>query len=203
MFRRIATFIAILFGAVPLGAAGTAWAADTPTATIQGPGIAGTMTLNGTRQADQFKTVTQLVSWMATGPGDPMQVDHATLGPGYTIDIVVDGAPAQRYVLYPMAQGGARAFRPAEQPGGRATLQAWFYASVTSSDDLVRAGVPVAGAPSEVILRSATDRRPAAKITLSRAWVIFLVNCAACGALGVVLTGALAAISRRISHLGL
>ncbi len=208
VMRRVVRWSVVFVSAVALSAiagAGTAWAAEPSGVTVTGPGVPGpgALTLNATTQHEQFDRVFRLVNWMASDPGDPMEVKPALLGPMYTVDVLVGGVASQRYEIYPLAQGGPRAHRPARQPSGRTTSDAWFYASVLIPQELAAVGVPIAGFESYQLTRAVSSRTETSTVPMNRARAMFLMNFAACVALGVVLTGALAALARRISRLGL
>ncbi len=121
-----------------------AYAADPPTTiTIQGAGLTGPVAIHQDTQPDLFNRLLHQVGWMATHTGDPMKPDAATLGPKYTLTVLADRKALQRYDLYPQANGGPKALRPADHPQGR-TGDAWFYVSMSVPELLHSAGVPLA-----------------------------------------------------------
>jgi hypothetical protein len=127
-----------------LGFAAPASAADGPTAiTIEGAGLGGPLSIHSGDQNDLFNRLLHQVTWMAAGTGDPMRPDPATLGPKYLVTVYADDKPVQRYDVYPLASGGPKAFRPANQPKGRVG-EAWFYVSQSVPELMHAAGVPVA-----------------------------------------------------------
>ena len=58
-----------------------------------------------------------------------------------------DGKPRYGYDLYPLATGGAKAFRPAVQPDKRKSTAAWFLGRLGMSETLRAAGVPLPERP--------------------------------------------------------
>jgi hypothetical protein len=82
------------------------------------------------------------VSWLASRPGNAPAPDTAKLGPKYQLVVFVDNAPDQAFDLYPLAVGGPRVFRPADQPKKK-TVAAWLYGRVSMPDTLRDAGVPL------------------------------------------------------------
>lgn len=114
-----------------------------PTAvTLSGPGLAGPITVAAADDPELFKDLLSEVDWLASRPGNAPQPDPATLGPKYQIVVLVDTTPNQTYDLYPLAAGGPRVFRPAEQPTRKSTA-AWLYGRVSMPDTLRQAGVPL------------------------------------------------------------
>jgi hypothetical protein len=146
--RRIHRWLAYLVAVgaavtVVLGVADPARANDGPTAVaIAGPGLSAPIALHEDGEPELFKRLLHQVSWMAGRGGDPMQPDPATLGPKYVLTVLSNDKPVQTYEVYPRAQGGPKAFRPAAQPQGKVT-EAWFYVSMSVPELLHAAGVPL------------------------------------------------------------
>jgi hypothetical protein len=123
---------------------GTAFAAPVATSiTIDGPGIARSITVKAADNKAFFAKLLNEVNWLATPPGNAPPLDTQKLGPKYTVLVRLDEKPDQIYDLYPFAVGGPRVFRPAEQPHKRKTAAAWFYGRVSMPDTLRDAGVPL------------------------------------------------------------
>lgn len=125
-----------------LSGAPAAHAAPTITSiTVDGPGLTTPVTLRA--GTDPFVHLLSEVSWLATRPGNAPSPDAANLGPKYQVVVRVDEHPDQTYDLYPLATGGPRVFRPAEQPNKTKTAAAWFYGRLSMPDTLRSVGVPV------------------------------------------------------------
>jgi hypothetical protein len=88
-----------------------------------------------------FAAVLDQVSWLR-GDGQGKAPDAAALGRRYTLVVHVGDAARQTFDLYPLAEGGPRAYRPSEQPG-QSTTAAWFYGRLNMSETLRAAGVPL------------------------------------------------------------
>jgi hypothetical protein len=88
------------------------------------------------------------VDWLVGGDGDAREPeDPETLGAQYTMIVYIDGDARHEFHLYPLAEGGPKAFRPADQPGDRNVDEAWFHARLSMPRTLSAAGVPVTGMP--------------------------------------------------------
>jgi hypothetical protein len=59
--------------------------------------------------------------------------------------VYIDGEARHRFHLYPEAEGGPKAFRPAEQPGDRSVDEGWFNGRLSMPRTLSEAGVPLTG----------------------------------------------------------
>jgi len=134
--------------AVPLCAAlafaSPAVAAGGPTSlTIEGPGLAKPLNVVAATDSELFADLLGEVGWLATRPPNAPTPDAATLGPAYQMVVRVDAVPDQAYTLYPLAKGGPRVFRPAEQPKGKKVTPAWFYGRISMPDTMRLAGVPI------------------------------------------------------------
>ncbi len=142
----VAGLVAVLLG--PLLAAGAfapaAYAAAGPTSlSIEGPGLAKPRNVVAATDPKLFADLYAEVSWLATRSANAPQPDPAVLGPAYPMVIRVDAVPDQSYVLYPLAVGGPRVFRPAEQPNNRRVAAAWFYGRLSMPETMRAAGVPL------------------------------------------------------------
>jgi hypothetical protein len=142
---RSFVLVAVLFGAVggTTAVATDAHAKPEPTAvTISGEGLAEPMTVRADTDPVLFAAVLDQVSWLRGG-GHPAPQEGEDLGPKYTVVILVDDAPTETYDLYPLAAGGPRAFRPANQPDKRKTKAAWFYGRLNMPETLRAVGAPL------------------------------------------------------------
>jgi hypothetical protein len=142
--RLLLALLAVVIGSVLGGSAlaAPAQAADPDAISIEGTGLSHAVTISEGAQRDLFHAVQRQIGWMATRPGDPIQPDPASLGAKYTVTVKSGTVPTEIYDVYPLAPGGPRAHRPAQQPGGKGP-DAWFYASVAIPDMLRAAGVPL------------------------------------------------------------
>lgn len=114
--------------------------------TISGDGLSEPVEVDVAEQPELFAALHSEVDWLVRRPsqgGKPK--DEDTLGPRYELIVHVDGKPRHRFNLYPLAEGGPRAHRPAKQPGDRKTTAGWFYGRLTMPDTLASAGAPVYG----------------------------------------------------------
>ncbi|HEY8453478.1 MAG: hypothetical protein FWJ70_06760 [Micromonosporaceae bacterium] len=89
------------------------------------------------------------ISWLTGATGDA-EAPEIALGPAYTIEVVIEGEPRHRYVLYPLAEGGPRVYRPAEQPGERTASEGWFVGRLGMPETLLAAGVNLPGVRSRL-----------------------------------------------------
>lgn len=145
--RRIAALglPLLLAGTVALAVATPAQAADLDRVTIEGEGLAEPLTVRPDENPELFGTLTSEVIWMARRSGTAPKPDEETLGPQFVLVVFEEGEAKYRFDVYPLAEGGPRAFRPADQPADRKVRKAWFYARVSLPETLGTAGVPVPG----------------------------------------------------------
>lgn len=126
---------------------GTTSAAARPTSVaVNGPGLPEGFVVRDRERPDRCKALLAEVDWLANRPGNAPNPDPASLGPKYQLVVLIDEAPEQTYDAYPLAAGGPRVFRPAEQPK-RKVAAAWFYGRVSMPETLRDAGVPLAAQP--------------------------------------------------------
>jgi len=144
------TVVAIAVG----GAAASASAAPKPPAKptsiqVEGKDLADTLIVAQTDHAKLFENLLSEVSWMANAKPQTTAPAAAKLGPKFTLTVMVKTVPVQVYDLYPMAAGGPRAHRPANQPAGK-KADGWFYGRLTMSETLRVSGVPLKAKPDVV-----------------------------------------------------
>ena len=111
-------------GALALGFAPAAQAAPKPPAKptsiqIKGADVSGTLIVDPTDGSRLFDTLLAEVNWMSSAKPQTVAPKADKLGPKYTLTVVAKTIPLQVYDLYPMAAGGPRAHRPANQPSGK------------------------------------------------------------------------------------
>lgn len=116
---------------------------------IEGKDLPGTIVVAQQDQKRLFGSLLSEVNWMATARGQTGVPKSGKLGPKYTLTVLNKTQPMQVYELYPLADGGPRAHRPASQPGGKKT-EGWFYGRLTMSETLRVSGVPLKAKPDVV-----------------------------------------------------
>lgn len=116
---------------------------------IEGSDVPGTIVVAQQEQARLFASLLSEVNWMATAKGQTGVPKGGKLGPKYTLTVLNKTQPMQVYELYPLAAGGPRAHRPANQPGGK-KAEGWFYGRLTMSETLRIGGVPLKAKPDVV-----------------------------------------------------
>ncbi|MFI5896434.1 hypothetical protein ACIA5D_40680 [Actinoplanes sp. NPDC051513] len=141
-------------GALALGTAPAAQAAPKPPAKptsiqIKGTDVSGTLIVDQTDGTRLFDTLLAEVNWMASAKPQTVAPKADKLGPKFTLTVVAKTIPLQVYDLYPMAAGGPRAHRPANQPSGK-KADGWFYGRLTMSETLRLSGVPLKARPDVV-----------------------------------------------------
>lgn len=144
------TVVALAVG----GAAASASAAPKPppkptSIQIEGKDLADTLIVAQTDHSRLFENLLSEVSWMANAKPQTTAPAAAKLGPKFTLTVMIKTVPVQVYDLYPMAAGGPRAHRPANQPSGK-KADGWFYGRLTMSETLRVSGVPLKAKPDVV-----------------------------------------------------
>jgi hypothetical protein len=144
MRRRTACLMAVgvAIAGMVAGYASPAYAAGPSSIDLSGPGLPRPLTIRPADDVRQFRQLLSEVDWLATRPPNAPNPDQAKLGPKYQLTVLVDGKPSQTYDLYPLAVGGPRVWRPAEQPGRKGTA-AWLYGRVSMPETLRSVGVPL------------------------------------------------------------
>ncbi|WP_326552570.1 hypothetical protein [Micromonospora sp. NBC_01813] len=149
--RRLvaAAVLCLAMGVVGLAAAPVHAAPPAPTTvTIEGDDLTEPLVVHAD-SGELFSAVLGQVSWL-TGPGQTGSPTAEELGPQYLVVVLVDDEPTRHYKLYPLAKGGPRAFRPAEQPDGSKSTDAWFFGRLTMSETLRAAGAPLPARPDSI-----------------------------------------------------
>jgi len=115
----LAAALILALGAGP--AAAQAKPKPAPTALqIAGKGLPGNkVVIQQKTQLELFRLMLSEVSWLANATPQANAPRSRSLGPKYTVTVLVKNTPQQVYDLYPAAKGGPRAHRPAKQPTGR------------------------------------------------------------------------------------
>ncbi|HEU4346504.1 MAG TPA: hypothetical protein VFR35_01825 [Actinoplanes sp.] len=135
----VATVLAVAIGSAPAAHA----APPKPTSiTITGRGMAEKLIVDAAKRSEVFQLLLSEVSWLATATPQASAPKASKLGPKYVLTVYAKNAPQQIYVLYPLASGGPRAYRPAKQPTGK-KKDGWFYGRLTRSQSLRVSGVPI------------------------------------------------------------
>ncbi|MEU4623135.1 hypothetical protein AB0G04_24575 [Actinoplanes sp. NPDC023801] len=147
----VAVAVALAFAAVPATAQAAPKSPPKPDALqLVGTGIEETILVKQDERPKLFQMLLSEVNWLAQASGSTSGVPKpADLGPKFTVTLLVKNAPNQLYHLYPMAEGGPRAHRPAKQPSGKKT-DAWFYGRLSMPESLRLGGAPLEGKPDVV-----------------------------------------------------
>ncbi|MDP9791743.1 hypothetical protein J2S43_000255 [Catenuloplanes nepalensis] len=144
--RRFVTgaVLAVLAVTTLLVGPGPALADDAkPTAVIlSGDDLEDSVEITEEDGDELFSAMLSQVSWLTGESGRAAVPDRSKLGPKYTVVIRYGDKDRYSYDLYPLAEGGPRAFRPGEQPDGRAT-EAWFFGRLNMPNALRLAGAPL------------------------------------------------------------
>ncbi|GLW33061.1 hypothetical protein [Actinoplanes regularis] len=161
--KRMAAAIALaIAAAVTLGAAPAVAAGknDTVAATKPKP-QPDTILLTGDKvpaegikvlQAEDpklFRMLMEEVGWLASATPQTAAPKKDKLGPRFTIKVLIKEKATQLYDLYPLATGGPRAHRPANQPSGTKT-DGWFYGRLSMSESLRLSGAALKEKPDVV-----------------------------------------------------
>ena len=147
----LAAALLLTLGAAPAAAQAKPKGPPAPTALqIAGKGLPGDkIVIQRKTQAQLFQLMLGEVGWLANATPQANAPRSSSLGPKYTVTVLVRNSPQQVYELYPSARGGPRAHRPAKQPTGRKT-DGWFYGRQTMSESLRLAGAPLKAKPDVV-----------------------------------------------------
>jgi hypothetical protein len=162
MKRRLLVLVGPAFvvgGLVFAPAAAAAANAPTPTPSPQpikaveivGDTLANPIVLFSDKHPQRHTAVRAEVEWLA-GKGTPAPAPSGDTGPKFSLTLFTAGVPTDRYDLYPLAPGGPRVFRPADQPGDRKVAEAWFYGRLSMPSSLLAAGVPLAGVVPDPVI---------------------------------------------------
>jgi hypothetical protein len=161
--RRLLLVVAAGFLLSAAGVATPAMAAGSP-ATVVGqapkPPKPTALTITSADMADitvtaadkprLFADLLEEVSFLSGAGGSVAAPKPATLGRKFTVVIQYDNKPRFTYDLYPLANGGPKAYRPAAQPDKRKTSAAWFLGRMTMSEALRIAGAPIPEKPDVI-----------------------------------------------------
>lgn len=142
--------VALAIGAAPVAAAAAPKPPAKPTSIqIEGTGIDETLVVQRTDNARLFDNLLGEVNWMASAKPQTVAPKSNKLGPKYTLTVMIKTVPTQVYDLYPLAAGGPRAHRAANQPSGKKT-DGWFYGRLSLPETLRVSGVPLNAKPDVV-----------------------------------------------------
>jgi hypothetical protein len=148
--RRLVVVVAMtIVTGVGMIAGTPAYAAPRPgpdAVQVSGKGMPKPLTVRAKTDPLLFAALLDQVSWL-NNVQRGNSAAAADLGPHYSLALLVNNTPTHIYVLYPLASGGPRAFRPAKQPG-RTVAAAWFFGRLTMAETLRAAGVPVPAEPN-------------------------------------------------------
>jgi hypothetical protein len=135
--------------AVPLAAAGAAaQSSEVDLVTVSGVDLAEPLIVRATERPQACAALYGEVDWLVGRDGDAAEPEPDTLGPQYALVVHVEGEARHRFNLFPLAEGGPRAFRPVEQPGDRTAEEGWFYGRLSMPETLRSVGAPLTGDPA-------------------------------------------------------
>ncbi|QSB13319.1 hypothetical protein JQS43_17020 [Natronosporangium hydrolyticum] len=117
-------------------------------ATVSGDNLANPLTVTADDHPDHYATLRREVIWLFNREGDGSEPDPDELGPQYALQLFIAGEEQHRFELYPLAGGGPRVFRPADQPGDSDLDEAWFLARLSLPETLTELGIPLTDAPT-------------------------------------------------------
>ncbi|MDI6098125.1 hypothetical protein QLQ12_05855 [Actinoplanes sp. NEAU-A12] len=137
----MAVALAMTFGMAP-GAAQAAPKAEPDALQISGNNITEALVVRQQERPRLFQMLHSEVSWLASATSSTSAPKSEELGPQFTVTVLIKDAPHQVYNLYPLANGGPRAHRPAKQPSGKAS-EGWFYGRLSMSESLRLGGAPL------------------------------------------------------------
>jgi len=119
------------------------------TVQITGNGLANPIIISSDRDPARQDALRGELTYLTGQGGVSTTLPPEKLGPKLTVILATDGKATEQYDLYPLAVGGPRAFRPAQQPDGRQVGEAWFYGRLSMPGTLQAAGVPLQGVQAE------------------------------------------------------
>lgn len=109
---------------------------------LTGIGLSEPVVFHAEEQPELFDALYGEVAWLLDAKDGTKEPDPERLGPQYTVVVQAAGTATHRLHLYPLAEGGPRVFRPAEQPGDRTVDEAWLLGRLSMPETLGNAGVP-------------------------------------------------------------
>lgn len=145
--RLVAVLAMTIVTGLAVAAGSSALSAPRPgpnAVSVSGNGMPKPLTVRAKSDPLLFASLLDQVSWL-NNVDRGNSTAAADLGPRYNLTLLVNDRPTHLYVLYPLASGGPRAFRPAKQPDSRTVPAAWFFGRLTMAETLRAAGVPVPG----------------------------------------------------------
>ncbi|WP_067497629.1 hypothetical protein [Actinoplanes sp. TFC3] len=109
----------------------------------------GKLTIKQAEHSELFQRLLAEVNWLGSATPTTSKPAADKLGPKFTLTVQIKDKANQVYDLYPLASGGPRAYRPAQQPTGKKAA-GWFYGRLTMSESLRLSGVPLEAKPDVV-----------------------------------------------------
>jgi hypothetical protein len=119
------------------------------TVQITGTMLANPIVISSDRDSERYAALRSEVTFLATHASVATAPPADKLGPKVTVVLTTSGKATEQYDLYPLAVGGPRAYRPADQPDKRQVDEAWFYGRLSMPATLQAAGVPLQGVPAD------------------------------------------------------
>lgn len=118
---------------------------------ISGEGIAEPIIVTAAEKPQLFADLLKEVSFLqGTGTGQIAKPEADTLGKKFTVVVLYNDKPRFSYDLYPLAEGGPKAYRSDKQPDKKKTTAAWFLGRITMSEALRIAGAPIPEKPDVI-----------------------------------------------------
>jgi hypothetical protein len=142
--------VAAGIGLVPVAASAAPKPPKPNAVQIAGAGLPnGKVVIAAQDRPQLFRMMLNEVGWLAAARPSASTPKRATLGPKYTVTLLLKNAPQAVYDLYPLAKGGPRVHRAAKQPTGK-KADGWFYGRLTMSESLRLSGAPLKAKPDVV-----------------------------------------------------
>jgi hypothetical protein len=138
----VAAGVALMIGLAPAAAQAKPKAPAVTAVQITAKDLPGGKTVIQQTDRDMFEQMLSEVSWLATATPQTSAPKSKALGPRYTVTLLAKDKAQQVYDLYPLATGGPRAHRAADQPIGK-KADGWFYGRLTMPASLRAAGAPL------------------------------------------------------------
>lgn len=99
------------------------------------------VTVSEAERPEQYALLRDEVEWLASREPDTSAPGEDERHRAYTAVLYTEDEPRHRFVLYPLADGGPRVHRPAEQPGDREVDEGWFFGRLSLPETLREVGV--------------------------------------------------------------
>lgn len=118
---------------------------------ISGEGLANPIILFSDKHPQRHSAMRSEVEWLI-GKGTPAPAPSGDQGPKFKVTLFTAGTPTEVFELFPVAPGGPRVFRPADQPGDRKIQSGWFFGRLSMPSTMLAAGVPLSGVVPDPVI---------------------------------------------------